>query len=328
MTATISTASSLDSAEPSPRGGPTPANRRASKRAGANRRRPLYFFALPALLVYGMFFVVPTFQALYYSFFNWEGPGTTPAFVDVENYKTKLFDDTTFQNSVWVSLKFMLLVVVFQTLLALGLSLMLTKNTRGTIFLRSLYFFPTILSSSAVAFVWNFVYDPSSGLVTTVLDKLGISYRPALMGSPKTAIVFLAVVQVWFHAGQMMVVFVAGLQQIPQDYIEAAEIDGASRWQRFRSITWPLLGPATAIVVAYTTLQSFRAFDLVYIMTEGGPLNSTRILGFHIYKTAFESFSFGAAAAESVLFMALIATVTFMQRRVLRFTKADLTGGA
>ena len=302
--------------------------RRASRRARTQHRRPLYVFAMPALVVYGMFFVFPTVQALYYSLFNWEGPGTSPAFVDIENYKTKILDDTTFHNSVWVSLKFMIIVVIFQTLLALGLSLMLTKNSRGTIFLRSLYFFPTILSSSAVAFVWNFVYDPSSGLITTVLDKLGISYRPALMGSPKTAIVFLAVVQVWFHAGQMMVVFVAGLQQIPKDYIEAAEIDGASRWQRFRAITWPLLGPATAIVVAYTTLQSFRAFDLVYIMTEGGPLNSTRILGFHIYKTAFESFSFGAAAAESVLFMALIATVTLLQRRVLRLTNADLTGGA
>jgi raffinose/stachyose/melibiose transport system permease protein len=322
MTAIITTTSN----GPSP--SPSRDYRRANKRAGVVARRPLYMFAFPALAVYGLFFVVPTMQALYYSFFNWEGPGTTPAFVDIENYKTKLFDDTTFHNSVWVSLKFMLLVVIFQTLLALGLSLMLTKNTRGTIFLRSLYFFPTILSSSAVAFVWNFVYDPSSGLVTTVLDKLGITYRPALMGSPKTAIVFLAVVQVWFHAGQMMVVFVAGLQQIPRDYLEAAEIDGASRWQSFRSITWPLLGPATAIVVAYTTLQSFRAFDLVYIMTEGGPLNSTRILGFHIYKTAFESFSFGAAAAESVLFMILIATVTFFQRRVLRFTKADLAGGA
>jgi raffinose/stachyose/melibiose transport system permease protein len=301
---------------------------RQRKKAIARRRGPLYLFAIPALAIYGFFFVLPTFQALYYSFFNWEGPGTTPAFVDIENYKTKLFDDTTFRNSAWVSLKFMIIVVIFQTLLALGLSLMLTRNSRGTIFLRSLYFFPTILASSAVAFVWNFVYDPSSGLITTVLQKLHISYRPALLGSPKTAIVFLAIVQVWFHAGQMMVVFVAGLQQIPKDYIEAAEIDGASRWQRFCSITWPLLGPATGIVVAYTTLQSFRAFDLVYIMTEGGPVNSTRILGFHIYQTAFSSFAYGEAATESVLFMVLIASVTFLQRRVLRLTKSDVSGGA
>ena len=131
-------------------------------------------------------------------------------------------------------------------------------------------------------------------------------------------------VQIWFHAGQMMVVFVAGLQQIPKDYTEAAAIDGATRSQTFRKITWPLLAPATGIVVAYTTLQSFRVFDLVYVMTEGGPLNSTRVLGFHIYRTAFEAFSYGEAAAESVIFMVLIVTVTFVLRRGLRFTKADV----
>ena len=292
------------------------------------RRGPLYLFALPALAVYGLCFAWPTLQALYYSLFNWEGPGTSPAYVGLENFKTKLTDDTIFRNSAWVSLKFMIIVVIFQTLIALGFSVLLVRNSRATIFLRALYFFPTILASAAVAFVWNFVYDPSSGLITTVLEKLHVSYRPALLGSPKTALVFLAVVQVWFHAGQMMVVFVAGLQQIPKDYTEAAEIDGATRWQTFRKVTWPLLGPATAIVVAYTTLQSFRAFDLVLIMTEGGPLNATRVLGFHIYRTAFESFQYGAAAAESVVFMALIAVVTLLQRRVLRLTGADVSGTA
>ena len=291
-------------------------------------RRPLYYFALPAIFLYGLFFVFPTIQALFYSFFNWEGPGSSPAYVGIENYKTKLFDDNTFHNSVWVSLKFMIIVVIAQTLIALVYSLFLLRNSRGTIAMRALLFFPTILASSAVAFIWNFVYDPSSGLITTALEKLGISYRPALLASPKTAIFFLAVVQVWFHAGQMMVVFIAGLQQIPKDNIEAAEIDGANRWQRFRWITWPLLGPATGIVVAYTTLQSFRVFDLVYIMTEGGPLNSTRVLGFHIYRTAFEAFQYGEAATESVIFMVLIASITFLQRRVLRLTKSDVNATA
>lgn len=304
----------------------TPRRRNASN--NLQRSGTLYLFAAPALILYTAFFAVPTVQALYYSFFNWEGPGTSPGYVGIENFKTKLLDDTSFHNSVWVSLRFMLLVVILQTLVALIYSVFLVRNTKGTIFMRSLFFFPTILSSAAVAFVWNFVYDPSSGLITTVLEKLGTSYRPALLGSPKTAIVFLALVQVWFHAGQMMVVFVAGLQQIPTDYTEAAQIDGASRWQIFRKVTWPLLGPATAIVVAYTTLQSFRAFDLVYIMTEGGPLNSTRVLGFHIYRTAFEAFQYGEAAAESVIFMLLISAVTFTQRRVLRLTKSDVSGGA
>ena len=117
-------------------------------------RRPLYLFAIPAVGIYGLFFVFPTLQALYYSFFNWEGPGTSPGYVGIENYKTKLFDDTTFHNSVWVSLKFMIIVVLAQTLIALVYSLFLLRNNRGTIAMRVLLFFPTILASSAVAFIW------------------------------------------------------------------------------------------------------------------------------------------------------------------------------
>lgn len=293
------------------------------------RRRSIHdnnaaaLFALPALFVYGLFFFVPAIQTLYYSFFNWEGPGTSPAFVDIENYKTKLFDDTTFRGSVSTTLKFMLIVVVFQTLIGLAFSTRLVRNTKPTVFLRSLYFFPTILSSAAVAFIWNFIYDPSNGLISSLLDKFGFEYRPALLASPTTALWCLALVQVWFHVGQMMVIFVAGLQGIPKDYLEAAAIDGATRWQTFRKVTWPLLAPATGIVVAYTTLQSFRAFDLVYVMTQGGPNNATRVLGYHIVSTAREAHQYGEAATESVLFMVLIAVVTFLQRRALRVVGSD-----
>ncbi len=292
----------------------------------------LLVFALPALLVYGVFFVVPTFQALFYSFFSWEGPGGLPReFIDIENYKYKVLDDTQFHTSIWVTLRFMFLVVIFQTLIALVFSVKLVRDTKPTIFLRALYFFPTILSSTAVAFIWNFVYDPSeAGLVSGILRALGIDYRPAFLAAPSTALWCLVFTQVWFHAGQMMVVFVAGLQGIPKDFTEAAAIDGATKSQIFRKITWPLLGPATAIVVAYTTLQSFRAFDLVYVMTQGGPgdSNATRVLSYHVVQTAFGSRAFGEAATESVIFMALIAVVTFMQRRVLRLMRADVSGAS
>lgn len=278
--------------------------------------------------MYSIFFVFPTFQALYYSLFNWEGPGTTPAYVGIENFKTKLFDDTTFHKSVSVSIKFMFFVVIFQTLIGLVYSLRLVRNTKPTIFLRALYFFPTVLSSTAVGFIWNFVYEPSGGLISGALDLVGTDYRPALLASPDIALYCLVLVQVWFHAGQMMVIFVAGLQGIPKDYTEAAAIDGATRWQSFRAVTWPLLGPATAIVVAYTTLQSFRAFDLVYVMTGGLPEDATRVLGFHIVNTARGSGQYGEAAAESVIFMVIIAVVTLLQRRGLKLLKADVSGSA
>jgi raffinose/stachyose/melibiose transport system permease protein len=294
------------------------------------RNRSAIWFSVPALLVYGVCFAFPSVQALYYSFFAWEGPGgEAPVYIGIENYKTKIFDDSLFRTSAGVTLKFMFLVVIFQTLVALVYAVKLVKDTKPTIFLRALYFFPTILSSTSVAFIWNFVYDPSSaGLISGVLKSLGVSWRPSLLASPGTALGCLVLTQVWFHAGQMMVIFVAGLQGIPKDYTEAAAIDGATKSQTFRKITWPLLGPATGIVVAYTTLQSFRAFDLIYVMTQGGPGDShaTELLSYHIVQTAFGSRYFGEAAAESVLFMALIAGVTFLQRRVLRLLGADIKG--
>jgi raffinose/stachyose/melibiose transport system permease protein len=304
----------------------------ARRSTSRSPRGPLLLFALPALLVYGVGFALPTIQALITSFYSWEGPGGLPReWVGIDNYRYKLTEDPQFVDSVSVTLRFMIAVVVFQTLIALVYSVKLIKDTKPTIFLRALYFFPTILSSTSVAFIWGFVYDPSeAGLISGVLRSLSISWRPALLASPNTALWCLVFTQVWFHAGQMMVVFVAGLQGIPKDFSEAAAIDGASKWQTFRRVTWPLLGPATGIVVAYTTLQSFRAFDLIYVMTQGGPgdSNATRILSYHIVQTAFGSRYFGEAAAESVMFMAMIAVVTFLQRRVLMAMKADVKGTA
>ncbi len=307
-------------------------HRSGARTRSLRRNRAALWFAAPAAVVYGVGFMFPSLQALYYSLFAWEGPGgADPVYIGTENYKTKLFDDSTFHASVGATLRFMFLVVILQTLVALVYAVKLVKDTKPTIFLRALYFFPTILSSTSVAFIWNFIYDPSgAGLASGLLRALGTDYRPSFLASPSTALWCLVFTQVWFHAGQMMVVFVAGLQGIPKDYTEAASIDGATRSQIFRKITWPLLGPATGIVVAYTTLQSFRAFDLVYVMTQGGPgdSNATRLLSYHIVQTAFGSRYFGEAAAESVLFMLIIASITFLQRRALRLLRADVKGTA
>jgi raffinose/stachyose/melibiose transport system permease protein len=128
---------------------------------------------------------------------------------------------------------------------------------------------------------------------------------------------------VWFHTGQMVVIYVAGLQQIPAELYEAAEVDGASRWQQFKNITWPMALPTTAVVVAYTTIQSFRAFDLVYAMTQGGPNNASDVLVTLIYNTAFASFKFGYASAQSVLLVVTVLLITWLQRRTLRVNYGD-----
>jgi len=141
----------------------------------------------------------------------------------------------------------------------------------------------------------------------------------AYLGNDAQALYWVAVTQVWFHSGQMMVVYIAGLQAIPKELYEAAEMDGANKWQQFKSITWPFVAPATSIVVAYTTVQSFKAFDLILGIAGNPPKSSLDILSTRIYST-FANSEFGYAAAQSIIFMAMIALVTWLQRRLLRLT--------
>ncbi len=290
----------------------------------ARRRWKHLAFAVPAGALYLWLVAVPAVQALRYSVTDWDGMSATFSWVGLDNYRRLIADDPIIGRAVINSLEFMLVVVVCQTVLSLVLALALQRNSRLNVALRAIYFFPTILSSVSVAFVWSFVYDPTFGLANTALSAVGLeAWRQPWLGDPDRAMLYLAVVQVWFHAGQMMVVYIAGLQAIPAELYEAAALDGAGAWQRFRRVTWPLVAPATAIVAAYTTIQSFRAFDLVYASTGGGPNHATEILATLIYSTAFGTFEFGYAAAQSVLFVVIIAAVTLLQRRATALT----TGG-
>lgn len=308
------------------RGGTT--DTQPGDRAGEKKRKSptrvspsLYLFPLPAVLVILIFLALPTLQAFQYSLTDWNGFSATFNYVGLDNFVRAFTGDSLFTNALTNNLKFMLVVVVCQTVLSLILALMLTGNSRGNILLRALFFFPTILSSVSVAFIWKFIYDPNFGLGNTVLDAVGLgALQGSYLGDDAQALYWVAVTQVWFHAGQMMVVYVAGLQGIPRELYEAADIDGASKWQQFKSITWPLVAPATAIVVAYTTIQSFKAFDLILGIAGNPPKASLDILSTRIYST-FANAEFGYAAAQSIIFMALIALVTWLQRRVLRLTQ-------
>lgn len=281
--------------------------------------KTIYLFFLPGLILYSIFFLYPTVSALFYSFTDWDGLSDAYQFVGLGNYERALTGDSVFRKTVGNNLKFMLVVVIFQTLAALVFALIVLKNTKTNLFLRALYFFPTILSSVSVAFIWSFIYDPSLGILNQILELLGLEFlQQNWLGNSDIAIYSLAVTQIWFHAGQMLIIFVAGLQAIPEDLYEVAKIEGATKWQTFKSVTWPLLAPSATIVIAYTTIQSFKAFDLVFAMTGGGPNNSTEIIATYIFDVAFRSYNFGYASSISVLFMIIIAVITFLQFKALR----------
>ena len=281
--------------------------------------KSIYLFFLPGLVLYSLFFLYPTISALFYSFTDWDGLSEAFQFVGIDNYTRAFTGDSIFQKTIGNNLKFMLTVVVFQTIVALAFALIVIKNTKTNVFLRALYFFPTILSSVSIAFIWAFIYDPSMGILNQVLELIGLDFLAQnWLGNANIAIYSLAVTQVWFHAGQMLIIFVAGLQAIPEELYEVAKIEGASKWQTFKSVTWPLLAPSATIVVAYTTIQSFKAFDLVFAMTGGGPNNSTEIIATYIYEVAFKSYQFGYASSISVIFMVIIALITYLQFKALR----------
>lgn len=281
--------------------------------------KTIYLFFIPGFILYSIFFLYPTVSALFYSFTDWDGLSASFQFVGLNNFERAFTGDSIFRKTVGNNLKFMFVVVIFQTLVALAFAMIVLKNTKTTIFLRALYFFPTILSSVSVAFIWAFVYDPSLGILNRGLEAIGLGFLAQnWLGNSDIAIYSLAITQIWFHAGQMLIIFVAGLQAIPQEMYEVAKIEGASKWQTFRKVTWPLLAPSATIVVAYTTIQSFKAFDLVFAMTGGGPNNSTEIIATYIYEVAFKGYQFGYASAISVIFMVIIAFITFLQFKALR----------
>jgi raffinose/stachyose/melibiose transport system permease protein len=272
---------------------------------------------LPAAILFASFYFVPFIANLRYSLTRWDRI-TEPEFVGMRNFINLLTNDDLFYKVLGNNLRFTFLVVVFQTLFSLIFALFLVKNSKANIALRTLFFFPTILSSVSVGMIWLFMYDPNFGAVNLFFTKIGLDgFALNWLGSESSALYAIAFTQVWFHTGQMMVIYIAGLQQIPQELYEAAEMDGATRWQQFKNVTWPMSIPTTIVVMAYTTIQSFRAFDLIFSMTQGGPNNSSNIFAVLIYQTVFSELRIGYAATQSIFFILVLVFVTVLQRKFL-----------
>ncbi|MFM7452086.1 MAG: carbohydrate ABC transporter permease [Actinomycetota bacterium] len=272
---------------------------------------------LPAAIIFTGFYFVPFIANLRYSLTRWDRI-TEPEFVGFRNFVNLLTNDDLFYKVLGNNLRFTFLVVLFQTLFSLIFAIFLVKNTKTNIALRTLFFFPTILSSVSVGMIWLFMYDPNFGAINLFFNRLGLEgFALNWLGSESSALYAITFTQVWFHTGQMMVIYIAGLQQIPQELYEAAEMDGASRWQQFRNVTWPMSIPTTIVVMAYTTIQSFRAFDLIFAMTQGGPNNSSNIFAVLIYQTVFSELRIGYAATQSIFFIIVLVFVTLLQRKFL-----------
>jgi multiple sugar transport system permease protein len=261
-----------------------------------------------------LFSFVPVGFTVYLAFHSWNLIEHQQRFVGLANFRTLLHD-----GLFWITLRNTALYVTYVPITmaaAIGLALLLNRQRGGERLLRAVVFLPFVTSTVAIAIVWQWLFNADFGLVDYGLHLLGL---PAVdwLGSPRFALLSIIAVTVWTQVGYQMVIFLAGLQNIPRAYYDAALVDGASAWQRFRHVTLPLLKPVTLFVLVTGVIAGFQVFTLVYMMTEGGPLHSTDVIVYRIYQTAWEFLRFGYASAMALVLFAILLVVTLVQFRLL-----------
>ncbi|MCU1526362.1 MAG: sugar transporter permease [Frondihabitans sp.] len=298
------------------RGGSGPAKSRR-----VFRFQPAILFLAPSAIILGAFVFWPIIQSLYYSFYNWTIGATTQQWVGFGNY-AELFRDPRFWNSLGVTLAFTIVTVAIVVVLGFLTALGLLRENLITRVVRSVFFFPTIVSLVSIGLVWKFLLDPSIGLVGGLTQLFGLA-PVAWLQSTQLALPSIIFVAVWRNVGFAMVLFVAALKGVPAERYEAARLDGANNRQMTAFVTIPSIRPALLFTTLILTIQSFQVFDLVYVMTGGGPLFVTDTLVNELFREGFVNFRTGYASAISWVLFAIIMIISALQLRFFRYNDVD-----
>jgi multiple sugar transport system permease protein len=296
-----------------------------------------YLYILPALIIVICFRTIPILASFTASFSDYD-IGGFHGFIAFSNYE-RMFTDGRFWNSVSNTVFFVLGVVPSGIAIPLVLAMLLRGELKGKAVYRTIYFLPVVTSAVAVSVVWTWLFKPEAGPINGVIVALGgnplmwlreprgifemmfsaFGIHPGgIFAGPSLALVSLMIVSVWKSIGYNTVLFLAGLENIPGTYYEAAKLDGAGKWGTFRHVTWPLLSPTTFYVLIMSTIASFQTFALVYVMTPppgGGPLGTTNVIVFYLFQKAFDRFDIGYASAISVFLFVVLLGLTILQRR-------------
>jgi multiple sugar transport system permease protein len=280
-------------------------------------KRVGYWFVAPATLHLLGFALIPIGYALFLSFYDWDLLRAQRPFVGLKNY-TDLGSDAAFWNAMWNSTRYAVVSVPLGMAVALGVAILVNQKIRGLAIFRTLYYLPAITSGVAISMLWIYVYLPKSGMINATLGMFGWPNETDFLNEVHWAMWALVFMSIWTGLGPRMVLFLAGLIGIPVSLYEAAELDGASRWRTFWSVTLPMLTPTTLFVLVTSTISAFQIFTPIYMMTRGGPLDSTDVVGYHIYVTAWKRFNVGEASAQSFVLLLVIAAVSWFQYRFMR----------
>lgn len=270
----------------------------------------------PAGILMIVFLIIPIILTLSQAFTSARLISPVPArFIGLDNF-TRLFESSTFWYSLLNTLIFAVVIVPLQSGLALILALLVNAKVRGTNFFRTVYFLPVVTSMVVVSMLFMFMYQ-QDGLINALLAKVGIT-GPDWLGDPNTALIALIVMSAWQGMGLHMVIWLSGLQTIPEELYEAAQIDGTTRWQQFVNVTWPCLEQTRTFIRITITIAAFAVFTQVNVMTQGGPLDATSTVVFLAVRAGFDQQQTGYASAISLVFFALVLAVSLVQRHLTR----------
>lgn len=291
---------------------------------GGRRGRSLaaYLWVIPALALYGLFTLVPLAAGVWLALLRWDG--IEPAeFVGLQNFERMLRDERLLA-ALGHNVQYAVGTVTGKMVIALGLALLLHQSLRGRAVYRTALFLPVVMSFVVVGILWTWIYNDDFGLVNNLLRSVGLGgLAQDWLGDTRVALWSLIAVDIWKWYGFHMVIFLAGLQTIPTELYEAARLDGATRWRQLTGITLPLLRPVMLVNVTLSLLGAMNVFDIPYVMTEGGPANSTNVVALHVYLQAFKFNRLGYGSALSYAIFLLITVIALVQLRLLSRNTAE-----
>ncbi|KAF1301990.1 carbohydrate ABC transporter permease [Candidatus Enterococcus willemsii] len=267
-----------------------------------------WLFLTPALLSLTLVIIVPLVLGTYYSFTDWNGVGSY-SFIGFSNY-TKLFADDTFKSALWFTIKFSIVTVISLNVLGLGLAMLVTQKLKVSNTLRTVFFMPNLIGGLILGFIWQFIFVR---VFSSIGEAVGMDSLVGWLSTTTTGFWGLVILTCWQMGGYIMIIYIAYLQNVPNELMEAADIDGASAIQKFRFITFPLIAPAFTVSMFLTLSNSFKVYDQNLSLTNGGPYNSTEMLAMNIVKTAFVNNDMSYGQAKSLIFFVIVAIISLTQ---------------
>lgn len=276
------------------------------------------FFIAPAFILFTLFIIVPTLSSVYYSFTSWDGISPNIKFVGLENFK-EIFTSARFGNALKNTMILTVFITVLENIFALGLALVVDHVRWGKNFFRSAFYVPVLISGIVSGFIWKIMYNYNFGTFNAMLKGLGLQdLRQDWLGNTAIVLFMVGIVLIWKGVGYYMIIYLASLQSVSQDLIEAAQIDGASPWQRFRAITIPMISEAFTINFTLSLINGLKVFDQINVMTDGGPGFTTETLVYLLYKVGFNEGRQGFGTAVGLMLLFIIIILNTIQQKFLR----------